>query len=90
MISKKANKQITKPKTNNRSRQCNKQICICIIPIEDKEKSLMKFAALSTKSQKTEKCLSKIIFDKDLMDQCLLDCMFLSCHVCVSEWIHTM
>ena len=50
----------------------------------------MKFAALSTKSQKTEKCLSKIIFDKDLMDQCLLDCMFLSCHVCVSERIHTM
>ena len=43
-----------------------------------------------TKSRKTEKYLSKIIFNKDLMDQCLLDCMFLSCHACVSEWIHTM
>ena len=33
---------MTKPKTNNRSRQCNKQMCICIIPIEGKEKGLMK------------------------------------------------
>ena len=54
------------------------------------EKGLMKFAALSTKSRKTEKYFSKIIFNKDLMDQCLLVCMFLSCHVCVSERIHTM
>ena len=31
-------------------------------------------------------CQLKTTFKEDLMS----DCMFLSCHVCVSEWAHTL
>ena len=52
------NKQTGK-QTNN---QANKQTCIFIVVIQDNEKRLMKFAALSVKTLKTVKCMYIITY----------------------------
>ena len=71
MITSQTSKQTSK-KTNNRNRLCNKQTCICMVLIQDNEKSLMKFVAVSSKTLKTVKCSPKILFKIDVMDLFLL------------------
>ena len=43
-----------------------------LVLIQDNEKSLVKFVAVSAKMLKTMKCLPKILFKIDIVDLCLL------------------
>ena len=49
----------------------NKQTCKCIVLTQGNEKSLMKFGAVSAKMLKTVKFLGKILFNLEILDQCL-------------------
>lgn len=66
------NKQASK-RTSHRNRLYNKRNCICIVLIQGKE-NWLKFAGVFAKSLKRVKCLPKILFNRDIMNLCLLPC----------------
>ena len=68
------NKQASK-RTSHRNRLYNKRNCICIVLIQGKE-NWLKFAGVFAKSLKRVKCLPKILFNRDIMNLCLLPCFW--------------